>query len=179
MDDTKIIARINGTNIILIENGEMLIPIKPICQALGISFQGQHEKINKDEILSSVVRLSLTTGTDKKEYEMVCIPYMYVFGWLFTINPNNVAPEAKESVLKYKMECYTVLYDHFTAQSKFLKEKQDAIYKQEEVLGNIREEFNTAKNRLKEEQQKFKDIFAITFEDWKENNRQLSIQFEN
>jgi hypothetical protein len=179
MEDTKIIARINGKNIIVIENGEQLVPIRPICEILGIAYQGQIDKIKNDDILGSTIMPGMTVGADNKSREMTCIPYRFIFGWLFTINPANVNPEAKEAVVKYKMECYNALYDHFSAQSKFMKEKQDAIYKQEEVLGGIREEFNTAKNRLKEEQQKFKDIFAITFEDWKENNRQLSIQFEN
>lgn len=45
---------------------------------------------------------------------MFCLPLKYVYGWLFTINPKNVGPEAKESVARYRRECYDVLYRHFT-----------------------------------------------------------------
>lgn len=110
----KIISKVNQVNIVAIEEkNEQLVPIKPICDAIGISFQGQNEKIQNDEILGSTVKLSLMVGADKKEREMFCLPLKYVYGWLFTINPKNVKPEAQEAVLKYKMECYDVLYDYF------------------------------------------------------------------
>lgn len=127
----KIVSKVNNVNIVAIdENNEQLVPIKPICEALGISFQGQNEKIQNDEILSSVIKLSLTTGADKKQYEMSCLPLRYVYGWLFTINPKNVKPEAQEAVLKYKMECYNALYDHFVGgmKNQILSNKKEIEY---------------------------------------------------
>src|SRR5690554_8032106 len=107
---TKTVAIVNKSTIILIEDGNKLVPVKPICQALGVDFASQKEKIETDEVLSSVVGLNPTTGADGKEYEMFCIPLKYVFGWLFTINPKNVKEEARESVIAYRKECYDVLY---------------------------------------------------------------------
>ena len=173
----KTIAEINGSKILLIENGDKLVPIKPICQALGVAFQSQYEKLKNDEILSSTVTLSMTVGADKKDREMVCLPFMYVFGWLFTINPNNVSPEAKETVLRYKMECYKALYNHFTAQSMFLQEKQTEMIKQQDKLEQIREQFDEMKGRLKEETKRLKDISDYTFDKWQQNNRQLKLAF--
>jgi hypothetical protein len=45
--------------------------------------------------------------------KMVCLPLKFVFGWLFSINENRVKPEVKEHVLKYKIECYNALFNHF------------------------------------------------------------------
>lgn len=110
MKDT-IITTINDIEIVI--TAEMYVPIKPICEALGVAFQKQHEKIKSDAILSSVVTLRVTTGADGKQYEMLCLPLKFVYGWVFSINPDNVKEQSRENVIKYKRECYNALYEHF------------------------------------------------------------------
>lgn len=146
-----LIARINGSEIFAetSEDGTVLVPIKPICTAIGVDFKAQHTKIQEDEILSSVITLRVTTGADGKQYEMVCLPLKYIYGWLFTINPKNVAPEIKESVIKYRKECYEVLYDHFTGRMKktnelnqeeirILNELRKALEQKKELTSTIK-----------------------------------------
>ena len=43
--ETKTIARINDVNIVVVNNEEQLIPIKPICEALGVNYTTQIEKL--------------------------------------------------------------------------------------------------------------------------------------
>lgn len=175
--ETKTIAKINKTSILMIENGEKLVPIKPICEALGIDLESQRKKIQTDEILSSVTVLSTATGSDKKQYDMTCLPLKFTFGWLFTINPKNVAPEAKETVVKYKLECYEALYRHFTDHTNFLEQKQKAVKQKEEDLSEIKRNFNEAKSKLKEAEKYFKDAIDYPFEEWLANDRQLKLEF--
>jgi len=174
---TTTLAKVNKVNILLIENGQKLVPIKPICEALGVDDKAQRDKIKNDEILGSVGVLSTSTGADKKQYEMFCIPYRFVFGWLFSINPKNVAPEARESVLKYKLECYNVLYNHFTAHAEFYEYKQAIVHQKNEELKRIRAEFNTAKARLDDAKKEFDEAMDLTFQDWQAEKRQLKIDF--
>ena len=105
--NTKTLARVNNVSIVLTsdENNRKLIPIRPICDALGIDEDVQNRKLKEDDFLSSVATLSVATGADGKQYEMVCLPYEFIFGWLFTINPKNVKEEAREVVSKYRIEC--------------------------------------------------------------------------
>lgn len=175
--ETKTVAIVNKISILMIEDGEKLIPIKPICDALGISHQRQAEKFKSDEILSSTITLRVTVGADKKQREMMCIPFMYVFGWLFTINPKNVKPEAKEAVTKYRMQCYEALFKHFTDQSEFLTQKQVAINEQIQEVERIRHDFKNTKQKLDEARKLLYVVKDLTFEGWKENNRQLKIEF--
>lgn len=177
METTKTVAVVNGTKIQVIENGEKLVPIRPICDALGIAHQPQIEKINSDEFLSSTVMLSMTVGADGKEREMLTIPYKYIFGWLFTINPKNVNPEAKESVLKYRMECYEVLYNHFTETSRFLDEKQQLLNVELDKLKQLKQDFKATKELLNDQNKKVDGIRHQSFEEWKANNRQMKIDF--
>ncbi|MDL2262971.1 phage antirepressor N-terminal domain-containing protein [Bacteroidales bacterium OttesenSCG-928-I21] len=87
---TRTLARVNEVSIQVVENGsEKLVPIKPICEALGIEFEPQRRKLNEDDFLNSVTTLKVATGNDGKQYEMICLPYQYIFGWLFTINPKK------------------------------------------------------------------------------------------
>jgi septal ring factor EnvC (AmiA/AmiB activator) len=65
---------------------------------------------------------------------MVCLPEFYIYGWIFGIQSK------KESLIKYKWECYKVLFDHFhgsiTQRSKFLnlKSKQQAEIERLEAI---------------------------------------------
>ncbi|MFZ4705436.1 MAG: phage antirepressor N-terminal domain-containing protein [Bacteroidales bacterium] len=131
---TTKLAKVNNVSILMIDNGSEIVPIRPICDALGIDEDVQNRKIKDDDFLSSVATLSVATGSDGKQYKMTCLPYRYIFGWLFTINPKNVKPEAQESVFRYKIECYDVLFKHYADQSEFIKQKQLATEQQFEQL---------------------------------------------
>lgn len=176
---TKTLAKVNKVNIILIENGEKYVPVKPICEALGINSNGQIERIKTDPILGSVNKMCLSTGADKKQYQMFSIPFRYVFGWLFTISADKVSPEARETVIKYQKECYDVLYSHFTAHADFYEHKQSVLREKDSELERIRSEFNTAKDRLDVAKKEFKDTMNMTFEEWQAQRQQLKIDFNS
>lgn len=110
MESTRLITRINDVDIFLIDNEEKLVPIRPICDALGVDYKSQYQKLKDDETLAPTMALVTKVAADNKMREMVCIPYMYVLGWLFTINPKNVKPEARQEVTRKKIECYKALY---------------------------------------------------------------------
>lgn len=132
---TAVVAKINNIEIVIIQNGEDMVPIKPICEALGIASNGQMERIKDDDILASVSKLVLSTGKDGKEYEMFSIPFKFIFGWLFTIDPARVKPEAKDAVVKYKLACYDALFEHFVGAKNFLELKEKAT---EKYIGELK-----------------------------------------
>lgn len=107
-------------------DGEIFVPVKPICDALTIDVESQRDKIQSDEILKSTAVLSTAVAADGKVRTMLCIPLKFVYGWLFTINPRNVAPEAREAVTRYRRECYEVLYEHFTGSMRRTIETNNA-----------------------------------------------------
>jgi len=176
--NAKTLVKINDVPIQVVDdNGRKLVPVKPICEAIGVDFKSQYQKLENDEFLSSVVVLSTTTGSDGKQYEMVCLPYEYVFGWLFTINPKNVKEEARETVAKYRIECYDALYRHFTAHSDFLHEKQKRLMSHITDMEIIRHQFVTARERLNESKKKLDKIKDYTFEEWQIEQMQQKIPF--
>ena len=109
---------------------------------------------------------------------MFCIPFKYVFGWLFTINPKNVKPEAQQAVIRYKMECYNALYNYFTERAEFIDQRDKAMLERIAELEKIKEEFHTAKGRLDNAKEQLKAIADLTFEQWKAEKMQLTINFD-
>ena len=148
-----LITRINDVAIAATSNeqGEVLIPIRPICDALGVNSNGQIEKIKSDPILGATDKLSLSVGPDGRQREMVCLPLQYIFGWLFTINPGNVDERAKEVVIRYKKECYDALYNHFArARQRQLDENREEI--------RLLDEIRRAKDTLSESKASLRNL---------------------
>ncbi|KAA6332790.1 hypothetical protein EZS27_018748, partial [termite gut metagenome] len=46
-----------------------LIPIRPICEMLGLDYSSQVQKIKEDADLSSTMVISTIVAADGKEYE--------------------------------------------------------------------------------------------------------------
>jgi len=169
------VAKINNVEIVVIDNGEKRVAIKPICDALGVDFSGQLQRIKNDEILGSTVEIISTVGGDKKAREMQTIPFMFVFGWLFRIDSRKVKPEAKETVVKYQLECYKALYNHFTRQSEFLEQRQKAVDAQLEEVTRLRRDFKDAEHLMREARNELDRVRSITFNDWLTDQSQLAL----
>lgn len=172
---TTTVARINEIDILVIENGEKRVAIKPVCKALGIDEEGQRQKLISDPILSSVTLISKATGADGKQYEMVTISFKYVFGWLFRIDSRNVKEDARETVLKYQVECYDALYNHFTNYAEFVEQKQRAIETQLEIVDSAKINFNSAKSVLYEADKHLKSLRQLSFADFDADRRQFKM----
>lgn len=146
------IGRINGVEIYAVksDDGSILVPVKPICEAIGVRFDTQYEKLQKHPILSSVIPLRGTTGADGKTYEMVCLPLEYVYGWIFTINPKNVSEDARDNVIRYQKKCYEVLYAYFHGKSQRQQDLLDAERQAVARLTALEEQIAESDSRIKE-----------------------------
>ncbi len=177
--NAKEIAKVNNVAIMAGNDVKKLVPIKPICEALGIDYASQFTKIKNDEDLSSTVVLSTIVATDRKEREMVCLPMEFIFGWLFTINPKNVKPEAQEAVRTYRMQCYHVLYEYFASYASFVNQKQKRQAEDWARIQILKKEFHEAKNKLAKATKQMNMTVDYSFEQWKANGKQLILDFDN
>lgn len=112
--ETKIIARVNNVDIVSTSD-EQMVPIRPICEALGIAYERQTTKIKEHPILSSTVTLRVMVAADGKQREMLCLPLEFIFGWLFTINPANVNEDAKPTLIS--LQCLSYIIQQMRAAS--------------------------------------------------------------
>lgn len=145
-----LISKINGVDIVTVErDGEIFVPIKPICAALGIEAAPQRDKLQNDEFFNSVGTIIVSTGADGKSYDMYALPLKFIYGWLATINPGKVAPEAREAVTRYRRECYDVLYEHFTGSMRRTIETNNAEIELLQQINSAISDEKEAKGRRK------------------------------
>ena len=173
----KTIARVNDVAIVLLPVENEPVPIRPICQVLGIDESSQRQRIERDEILSSTAVMITAVAADGKEREMFCIPFKYVFGWMFSIDTSRVNEDAREAVTRYKMLCYDALYEYFTEAKVFLNEKQKKMNTYIDELNIAKANFRDAKKVMDEKQKLFDKVRKMTIEEWKADAMQQKLEF--
>jgi hypothetical protein len=151
---------INEVEINFAKDGEMIyIPIKPICEVLGIDHSVQYQVIKSHPVLGSTVVEKVTVAADGKDRKMVTLPLKYFFGWLFCIDARKVKPEAAEQVIKYQEMVYNIIYDKFFLEPVQQKKKLIMILEQENkllALENERKELNAQIKTIKEKIEEIK-----------------------
>ncbi len=163
---------------IIQQGNEKFIPIRSICDQLGIAYQPQVDRIKKDPIMGSVATLRVSTGADGKQYEMVCIPFKYAFMWLSKINPQNVEESAREGLVAAQSEAYDLLWNTLVSYQKYVEYRGKVIEQQRVITKYRRAEFNTARTALKAAEDHLDEYLAITFEDYLAEPAQLEIDFD-
>lgn len=98
----------------------IFVPLKPICDLLGVAWAAQLRRINRDLVLSQITRSVTVTVTDIDEQSsrprtshMIALPLDYLNGWLFGISASRVKEEVRDRLVRYQIECYQVLADAF------------------------------------------------------------------
>ena len=155
--ETKTIVRVNNVDIIATSD-EQMIAIRPICEALGIDYSRQLKKIKEDPDLGPTVGMKPTVAADGKQREMLCLPVEFIFGWLFTINPDNVNEDAREAVRRYRMECYRTLYRHFTGTQKRQLEQNRAEIALLEELADLNQQQQQLKQTIADKRKKLEQL---------------------
>lgn len=175
---SMVVAKINNVEIVVVENGSKLIPIKPICKALGIGFEAQFIRVKNDPILGSTVSLSYMVAADRKKRKMTCIPFKYVFGWLFQIDSRNIKEQVRKIVIRHQVECYDALYNHFTQHSEFFEWKNMLIEEQLLIVEKSQRFFSESSTILTEAEHELNRRRKLTIADYIAEKSQLKINFE-
>lgn len=104
-----------GQTLLTVRDGDQVrVALRPICEALGLDWSGQRQRIMRDPILSKAVGVTPTPrGCNGNTSEMVTLPLEFLNGWLFGIAARRVRPEAREGLIAYQEECYAVLARHW------------------------------------------------------------------
>jgi hypothetical protein len=101
------------------QQGQVYVPIRPICDFLGLDWSAQRQRARRNPVLSETLQGVVITTTPSKSgrgggpQEMTCLPLDYLNGWLFGINANLVKSELRDRIIRYQRECYRVLSEAF------------------------------------------------------------------
>lgn len=94
------------------DDGEIYTALKPICENIGITYNGQWERLNRTPW--ATVRMIRTVGADGKRRDMVAISRKTLTMWLATIDTNRLSNEqARHNVTVYQQEAAEALDKYF------------------------------------------------------------------
>ncbi len=108
------------------EDGEIYVALRPIVEALGLSWGSQLNRIKRDAVLSKKIQtlsvfVTNTQGAGSEQRrEVVCLPKQYISGFLFGISPNRIKDEAiRAKVLQFREEAHLILDAAFTGDADY------------------------------------------------------------
>ncbi len=101
------------------ESGDVYVPIRPICDLLGIAWSAQRLRINRDPVLSEdlipvIVTITGPNHGKPQTVDMMSLPLKRLAGFLFGIQSRRVKEDIRDRLIRYQRECYDVLSAAFT-----------------------------------------------------------------
>ena len=109
----KVVQFYDDSITVALVEAEMYVPLRPIVEALGLSWGSQRNRVQRDEVLAHQVRQVTMAGADGRQRDLVCIPLDPLPGWLFGITTSRVRPELQAKLSRYRAECFRVLWNAF------------------------------------------------------------------
>lgn len=116
LEQKQVVFYDDEITVVLVDMGkrqEIYVPIRPICDFLGVAWDPQRRRIKRDLVLSREVRGVTVTVTPGGRQEMICLPLDYLSGFLFGISASRVKEEIRDRLVRYQRECYNVLAEAF------------------------------------------------------------------
>lgn len=111
---TQIAVPFHNAELYLVEHdGQPYTPLRQIVQGMGLDWASQFTKI-KQKFATCVVEITMQIIGDDQSRSHTCIPVRKLPAWLYSVNPNKVKPELRDTVIKYQEECDDVLWDYWT-----------------------------------------------------------------
>lgn len=109
---SKIVKFNNQQLSVFIHEDMPYVAMKPICENIGLQWEAQLKRIKRNHVLSKGVSImDIPSNGGVQQY--ICLPLGFLNGWLLGVDANKVKPEIKNTLIKYQLECYDVLYKHF------------------------------------------------------------------
>jgi hypothetical protein len=129
MNSTLVAVNFNNQSLLVtMVNDVPHVALKPICENLGIDWEGQRQKIMRHPILSEGACM-IKAPSNGGIQEMLMLPIRMLNGWLFGVDSSRVNANAKEAVIKYQRECFDVLANHFMPKRNALRDLPPATPK--------------------------------------------------
>jgi outer membrane murein-binding lipoprotein Lpp len=93
----------------------IIVPVRPVCEVLGVNWPSQWHRIKRDDVLGATVVEMTTVARDGKRRKMAALPLEYLHGWLFGVSASQVKEEHREKITLYRRECFQVLSAAFSS----------------------------------------------------------------
>jgi hypothetical protein len=92
---------------VYLEDG-VAVPVRTICQALGLDLETQSAKLKEHEVLAQGVRL-VRVPQGERVRSVVALLHRFIPFWLATITPSQVAERVRPKLVRYQIELVDLL----------------------------------------------------------------------
>ncbi len=91
-----------------LEGEGLAIPVRAICQALGLDVDNQSARLRDHDVLAQGLRVVRIRSGDRLR-SLVAILHKYIPFWLATISPNQVNADSRPKLVRYQIELVDLL----------------------------------------------------------------------
>ncbi len=91
------------------DDGSMYVPLKRLCEILGIDYKWQMKKVKREEIFDE--KVLPVVGKHGRHRKMFCLPLRTIHFWIFRVDPNTVRPEIIDRLIDYRGESRIAIRD--------------------------------------------------------------------
>lgn len=92
---------------------QVYIPVRPLCDFMGLNWSGQRQRILRDDVLAESLKVCALRTHPGGVQDMLCLPLKFLPGWLFGLSTDRLKPELREKITRYRRECYDALWNVF------------------------------------------------------------------
>lgn len=94
-------------------DNEIFVAMKPVVSGIGVSWQGQHEKLKNNPARWGIKEIFI--ASEGGEQSTICLPLRKLHGWLMTIHPGKIKNETiRDNVITYQNECDDALWKYWS-----------------------------------------------------------------
>jgi len=111
------------------EEDTVWVPVRHICERLGVDWGSQRRRILNDPVLSEEMRfVVLTPRTKGGRPEVLALPVKYIRFWLAQINASRVRDDLAPVVIRYQREVADVIDRHFARTAPIVPADADEAH---------------------------------------------------
>jgi hypothetical protein len=101
---------------IYIEGEGIAVPIRVVCDALGIDLDTQSQRLREHEVLSRGLRV-VRAPVEGRVRSVMALHLKYLGFWLATITPGLVREDVRPKLVAYQLELVEIISRLFTPQA--------------------------------------------------------------
>jgi len=91
-------------------DGTVYVAMKPIVEAMGLNWKTQMRKLKSD---SRWCHMTIPYETKGGMQEMLSLDAYQLPAYLYTINPNKLKPELRDTIITFQKETFKVINDYW------------------------------------------------------------------
>jgi hypothetical protein len=171
---TELITTINTKEIItyIFNDTQKIVPITPICEAIGILVSYQVERIEADAILNPAF-IQLSVSDENEAITIIpCLPIKYILGWIGSIITTVPGEDYIQNLDVYKEACYDAFYDYLTQTAVFYQEKARKLNEFISTEIELKNKISNSENLLIQTINTRNAYRYLTFEEWQASQNQ-------